>query len=60
MAADYSIIKDSVTNITYLKRTVELTEKTWLHGKEVGKAKLKFNFLMQAHQKQMQSCVRTE
>jgi len=37
-----------------------LEEKTWLHGKEVGKAKINIKFVMQTHHKQMQACVRTE
>ena len=60
MDMEYVVKKDAVTNITYFHRQIELTEKLWLHGKENGLAHLKFNFQMQSHQKQMQSCVRTE
>ena len=60
MSLDYIVQKDSVTGIEYLHRNVDLVEKVWLHNKQTGFAKLKINFVLQAHQKQMQSCVRTE
>jgi hypothetical protein len=59
MALDYKMTKDSVSNISYLSREVELEEKVWLRGKSVGKAKITVLFQLQTHQKQMQSCVRT-
>jgi hypothetical protein len=37
-----------------------MLEKSWLHGKEMGKVRVRFEFSMQAHLKQMQACVRTE
>lgn len=60
MTLDYVLRKDAVTNITYYERKVELTEKTWLHGTEMGKVKISFKFTLQSHLKQMQACVRTE
>lgn len=60
MTLDYVVRKDKVTNITYYERKVELTEKTWLHGTEIGKVKISFKFMLQSHLKQMQACVRTE
>jgi len=60
MTLDYTITKDPVTNINYINRKVLLNQKIWLHGKEVGLANVKFNYSLQAHQKQMQACVRTE
>jgi hypothetical protein len=60
MTLDYVIKKDAVTNVTYYERMVELVEKTWLHGTEMGKAKISFKFSLQSHLKQMQACVRTE
>lgn len=59
MGLDYIIQKDPVTNIEYLHRNIDLEEKVWLHGKEMGLAKLKITFILQGHQKQMQSCVRS-
>jgi hypothetical protein len=35
-------------------------QKTWLRGKETGSARVKLKFSIQAHLKQMQTCVRTE
>lgn len=60
MTLDYLVKKDSITNISYFERKVELLEKTWLHGTETGKARISFKFSLQSHLKQMQSCVRTE
>lgn len=60
MTLDYTITKDPVTNINYINRNVRLNQKVWLHGKELGLANIQFRFSLQAHQKQMQACVRTE
>jgi hypothetical protein len=60
MTLDYTITKDPVTNINYINRKVLLSQKVWLHGKEIGTTNIQFKFLLQAHQKQMQACVRTE
>jgi len=59
MTLDYTISKDQTNNINYINRKVFLTQKLWLHGKERGIANIEFNFALQAHQKQMQACVRT-
>jgi hypothetical protein len=60
MTLDYTVRKDQISNITYYERKAQLSEKTWLHGKEKGLVKIAFKFALQSHLKQMQACVRTE
>jgi len=60
MTLEYSLSKDAVSHIQYLNRNILLSQKVLLHGKEQGIAHIQFRFAVQAHQKQMQACVRTE
>ena len=46
--------------ICYESRKVEVDEKLWINGKEIGKARLVFIVKNQKYIKQMQVCVRTE
>jgi hypothetical protein len=41
-------------------RDINIELKSWDHGKEAGKTKLRIKFMIQTHIKQMQVCVRTE
>jgi hypothetical protein len=38
MTLDYTVSRDAATNISYINRRVNLTQKIWLHGKQLGLA----------------------
>jgi len=59
LSYDYKIWKDPTNAISYTERMIDIDDKIWLHGKEVGTVRLKLKFTLQTHQKQMQACVMT-
>ncbi len=60
MDGESKIVRDEATKISYREYKVELSQKTWLHGREVGEARVVLKMKVQNHEQQMLTCVRTE
>lgn len=56
----FKVIKDPQTKITYKEYKIDLAQKTWLHGREVGEVRVSFKVKVQNNEQQMLTCVRTE
>jgi hypothetical protein len=59
LICNYKIWKDPISAIQYAERIIDIEDKAWLHGKEMGTVRFKLKFTLQEHEKQMQACVMT-
>ena len=50
---------DPTSKKNFEERIVQISAKTWDHGRQTGKASFNFSFMIEKHLKQMQLCVRT-